>query len=243
MIMEILTSKKYDEFTTILGNRNVSKKKVERLVADINSGLNLLPYCPIVVYKNEEKFMIIDGQHRLEASKEVESPVHYVICEPLDLKQIARLNSRSDKWKNSDFLDCYVQLGFDDYLVLKEVMDIWGLVYSAAIDFLMFGDLDANARGMDTFRDGDFKANHTEYLTELMDLTWSIFDRYKFRSDRYLVKAMKKLVDGGKCDFDHLKSKVAEAPNEMDQQQNWKDYIYNIEKVYNHRCSNRTVIF
>ena len=109
--MEIQKTKNYKAFDTILGNRVVNKKKVADLVHDIQNGLNLLPYCPIVVYRQGETLKIVDGQHRFEASKKLGSPVHYVECEELDLKKIARLNSRSDKWKNKDFLDCYIRLG------------------------------------------------------------------------------------------------------------------------------------
>lgn len=239
--MEIKKTKEYEKFDTILGNRIINEKKVERLMDDINKGLNLLPYCPIIVYPEDYQLKIVDGQHRFETSKRLECDVYYVECDPLDLKQIARINSRSDKWRNKDFLDCYVRLGVEDYKVLKEFMAQYDLIFSSAIDLLMSGKISKG--GLDQFRDGEFKVNFYEEARELVELTQEVFSKYKFRNDRNLITAVQNIQKKGLCDFNHLKNKIAEAPMEMDQQSSWKSYIFNIERVYNFKCSKRTVIF
>jgi|TARA_R100001530_G_C4308923_1_gene152486 hypothetical protein len=241
--MEIKTTKDYEKFDTILGNRVINEKKVERLMDDINKGLNLLPYCPIIVYPENGKLKIVDGQHRFETSVRLEEPVFYVECEPLNLKQIARLNSRSDKWGSKDFLDCYVRLGVEDYKILKEFMKTYETIYTVSIDLLMFYKIASGQGGMDKFRDGEFKVNYFEESSQLIELTRKLFDRYKFWNDRNLIMAVQKLQDKGLCDFEVLKRKISEAPNEMDKQASPKLYIYNIERVYNFKNSIRTVIF
>ena len=241
--MEIKTTKDYEKFDTILGNRVINEKKVERLMDDINKGLNLLPYCPIIVYPENGKLKIVDGQHRFETSVRLEEPVFYVECEPLNLKQIARLNSRSDKWGSKDFLDCYVRLGVEDYKILKEFMKTYETIYTVSIDLLMFYKIASGQGGMDKFRDGEFKVNYFEESSQLIELTRKLFDRYKFWNDRNLIMAVQKLQDKGLCDFEVLKRKISEAPNEMDKQASPKLYIYNLERVYNFKNSIRTVIF
>lgn len=55
----IMTSYKLDSFKKIIGNRPINESKVQRLIDDIKGGLNLLKYCPILVYeKNDLKFII-----------------------------------------------------------------------------------------------------------------------------------------------------------------------------------------
>jgi hypothetical protein len=241
--MEIQSSKNYSIFKKITGNRIVNEKKIERLMQDITSGLDLLKYCPIVVYRQNEKFMIVDGQHRFETSKRLELPVYFVICDELDLKQIARLNSRSDKWKNRDFLECYMSLGVKDYEILSDFIDEFGIIYSASIDLLMFGNVKGNKNSMDIFRDGEFVVNHLEAAKHATQLTRDTFERYRFRNDRYLIQAMQDIEKAGLCDFSVLKQKIAAAPNLMDSQGSAKEYIYNIERVYNHNNQKRVVIF
>ena len=202
-----------------------------------------MPYCPIIVYQKDDKFKIVDGQHRFETCQRIKAEVHFVECEPLTLKQIARINSRSNKWSNKDFLDCYVRLEVQDYILLRDFIAKYHVVYSAAVDLLMHGKINSKGGSMDIFRDGEFQANNLEEAERITGLTIDIFDRYKFRSDRYLIAAMQEIDKVGKCDYDVLRTKINQAPMMMDKQPSWKEYVYNIERVYNHNNQKRIVIF
>lgn len=241
--MEIQSTTDYSLFSVINGNRVISKKKVTKLECDITDGLNLLPYCPIIVYRDKDKLCIVDGQHRFEVSKLLNSPVYYVICDALNLRQIARLNSRSDKWSNRDFMKCYINLGVEDYKILEAFMSEYGIIYSAAIDLLMYGSSAKKTASMEKFRDGEFKVNFLEEAEEVVKLTKYVFGRYVFSTDRNLIQAMEQLKKVGKCDFEVLKQKIAAAPMLMDQQSSPKEYVYNIERVYNHNNQKRQIIF
>ncbi len=47
--MKIQESTNYENFVSVTGNRQVNQKKIQRIVDDIESGFNMLPYCPIIV--------------------------------------------------------------------------------------------------------------------------------------------------------------------------------------------------
>lgn len=96
---------------------------------------------------------------------------------------------------------------------------------------------------MDTFRDGEFRVNHLSEAKRLTSLCIDVFSRYKFRSNRYLISAMQEIEKKGVCDFEILKEKISKAPNLMNPQNSWKEYVYNIEQVYNHNNKNRVTIF
>lgn len=241
--MEIQKTNEYEKFKIILGNRIINQTKVKRLIDDINAGLNLLPYCPIVVYKKEACFYIIDGQHRFETCKQIESPVYFVECDELELKQIARVNSRSDKWSNSDFLECYIKVGIKEYELLKYFIKKYKVGYATAIYFLTSGDTMGSNRMMNDFRDGEFEVKHLALAEEITELTKDVFSIYTFSSDRYLIAAVLRLKKAGKCDFKILKAKIKEDPNGMSKQGSYKDYLYNIERVYNFKRSIRQSIF
>src|SRR5690606_3986243 len=102
-------------------------------VTDVKNGLNLFPYCPIVV---NPELMIMDGQHRFIACKELELPVFYVIADNIKLRDIARMNSNTDKWKPNDFLMCYIQLGSKDYEILREFSETRKVPLTTAIFLL-----------------------------------------------------------------------------------------------------------
>lgn len=240
--MEIQQSKKYECFENIIGNRNLSVAKIDKICDDVNNGFNMLPYCPIVVSENEPGlFHIIDGQHRFEVSKKTQNPVYYVVCNTLTLNQIAQLNSRGERWKTTDFLNCYIKLGIPDYLRIKEIMHKHKIAIKIAVDLLMYNN--PKAKSTDTFQGGDFKCLYYNEANVLLTLVNELFGQYTFSKDRYLIGAVQELEKQGLCDFEKLKYKISQAPMAMDKNASIKTYMSNIERVYNHKNSIREVIF
>lgn len=240
--MEIQQTKSYSKFNTITGNRAVNLTKIEKIAADIEAGFNMLPYCPIIVSEQNGKFNIIDGQHRYQVSVTTKQPVYYVVCNTLTLKQIAMLNSRGDKWKATDFLNCYINLGIEDYKVLKDFMTKNKLNIKIAIDLLMFYKHHENT-STDIFQSGEFKVKFLKESGDLIKLIDDVFAIYAFSHDRYLIGAVQQLIKLGKCDFEKLKQKISMAPNMLDKHSDVKSYIYNIERIYNFKNSIREVIY
>jgi len=235
--------KDYKRFDLITGNRNVNLNKIDRIIDDIENGLNLLPYCPILVYSDNDKLRIIDVQHRFEVSKQIKSPVFYIETNLVNLKQIALINSRQDKWTELDFLRCYVKIGIEDYLILEKIFKEFKISISTLYSLLMTFKINSRGEVGQLFRDGEFKVKFEAETTELLSLTDTIFGRYNFSKDRKLITAIQQLQTKGLCDFKHLEEKVSEAPMIMDKQGTVKDYIFNIERVYNHKKQTRQIIF
>lgn len=241
--MEIQKTTNYDKFSTITGNRNINQKKIDNIIRDVENGLNLLPFVPVIVYKEDDKFMIVDGQHRFNVSQKLGLPVYYVVSEKLSLRQMAMINNRQDKWKMGDFLQCYIKIGIDDYSKVKDIMTRFKVGISTSIDLLMLGKISKLAKATSKFKDGEFKCNYYDQTVELLELSHSLFDKYVFYTDRNLITAVQEIKKKGLCDFELLKSKIDQNPMLMDKQASPKDYIYNIERVYNHNSQKRKIIF
>lgn len=235
--------KDYETFTLLTGNRIVNKSKIDKIKGDINSGLNLLPYCPVIVFEKDNLLHIVDGQHRYYVSKELGLPVYYVVSEELNLFQIATMNSKQDKWKEKDFLKCYMELGVEDYKILNDFIAEFKVGIAVLAELLMHGKYTGGKDTLNQFREGKFKVNFKDESRELLELIQDLFGRYRFSADRDLFKAIQMIKEKGLCDFELLLKKIKSSPNLMDKQTSPKDYIYNIEKVYNHQATNRKVIF
>ena len=202
----------------------------------------MLPYCPVIVSQVGEKFKIIDGQHRAEASKRTDNPIYYVITPSLTLKQIAIMNSRGEKWKMVDFLNCYIKLGLSDYEQISIVMYKHKVAIKTVIDLLMFYKHTEHS-STDLFQSGEFKCNHFEKTDQLLEIVHELFGRYTFGTDRYIIGAVMKIQEKGVCDFQKLKEKINMSPMMMDKQTDVKNYIYNIERVYNFKNHTRETIY
>lgn len=241
MKVEILTETDYSKFVPILGNRPINYAKVDKICVDIDSGFDMLPYCPIIVSDHDGKLNIIDGQHRYHVSVKTKKPVYYVICNTLTLKQIAMLNSRGEKWKPADFLNCYIKLGLTDYEHIKTVMVTHKVAIKTAIDLLMFFK-HTESKSTDLFQSGEFQCHYLKETNDLLTLCHDLFGRYTFSNDRYLIGAVQQIQKAGKCDFTRLKQKIEASPMMMDKQNDVKHYIYNVERVYNFKNHTREVI-
>lgn len=241
--MTIETTTDYDQFNLIKGNRTISRKKVERLKNDFSSGLNLFPYCPIIVSPASEGKNIVDGQHRFTASKELKEPIYYVVATGIKLRDIARMNSNTDKWSLNDFMECYIKLGQGDYKIFKQFKSAYNLNYSTAIALLLTGNVKAGGTEMDKFKDGLFKVNHLEKSKRLLELSDSIFKKFTFYRDGNLLMAVSQLMRKNKWNVDRMKDKVNKNVKMLDKQANAKSYIFMLERIYNVGLQNRQVIY
>ena len=239
--MKIENTTAYNLFAMLVGNRVLNQKKIDTICKDVSEGLNMLPFYPIVVSKNADgTYSIIDGQHRFEVSKRTSNPVYFITCNSLTLSQIAQLNSRGQKWSINDFLNCYAKIGQADYVKLKDLATAYKIPVSTIGSFLM--DNKPKSDFKEQFESGAFKINFLVETENLFALTDKLFGQYRFSKDRYLFGAVQKIQEKGICDFEKLALKVQQAPMMMDKQSDVKNYIYNIERLYNFKNSKREAI-
>lgn len=125
--MEATTN--YDIFKKHVSNRQIHKKTVKDLEKSITE-TNLLNLRPILV---DKQMRIIDGQHRLEAAKNLGLPIYYEIHEFDSPECILRLNSIQKNWDSKDFLDYYCSIGREDYLKFRDFLERNGLRINIAI--------------------------------------------------------------------------------------------------------------
>ena len=241
--MEIQKSNDYEIFQLINGNRKISTKKVNRIVEDVNSGLNLFPYCPIIVSESDGVYRIIDGQHRFMAAKSLQHPIHYIVAHHIKLRDIARMNTNTDKWKYSDFTKCYIDLGIKDYEVLRDYCRKYKVQLRIAIGLLMYGAPRNSSKDAEVFMDGEFKSLYYDFAVEFIELVDRLFSAYVFNRDPYLLMAVHKLNEKALWDIDAMEEKIQKHPNMMDRQSTVKTYIYLLEQIYNMRNQHRKTIF
>ena len=106
----------YDLFKIMDDNRDINLLHVKRLVQSFEHQ-HLI--CPIIV---NEKMQVIDGQHRLHASKETGLPVYYIVLPGYGIKQVQVLNTNQKNWNRMDFLAMYCEQKKPAYLELRQFM-------------------------------------------------------------------------------------------------------------------------
>lgn len=109
----------YDLFKDIGSNRETDSKHVNRLARSIQDK-NLLHIHPIVV---DMHMRVIDGQHRLEAAKQLGVPVFFVVDGAIEKKDISRLNTNQKNWNMMDYINYYTVEKIPEYIELSKFIN------------------------------------------------------------------------------------------------------------------------
>lgn len=119
----IVTTDNYDQFKFFESNRRVKKRVVKKLTESFRTTKGMLSSKPILVNKN---LYVLDGQHRLEACREMGIPVHYTVVND-DVKEIPIYNTYQEKWDMTDFVEHYASKGNKNYKKLLEIKEKTGV--------------------------------------------------------------------------------------------------------------------
>lgn len=109
----IYSTKDYDEFKKLNGNRSVLEQRKTMILKSIKERGWIRN--PIVV---NEKMEMIDGQGRFEALKELGLPIEYCISEGATINDCIALNLKQKNWGTVDYINCYAELGNENYIAL-----------------------------------------------------------------------------------------------------------------------------
>lgn len=104
----------YSIFKLSKFNRTVLLHKA--MIEQASQGL----VAPIIV---NEDFVVIDGQHRLAASKEANVPVEYIIKRGLGKNDIVRMNTIQRRWSLKDYVEAYANQGTLAYQKLAKLIN------------------------------------------------------------------------------------------------------------------------
>lgn len=116
VVNQVNETNDYSMFRTLEGNRHVNKLHVKRLKESFQKAYLL---SPIIV---NEKFEIIDGQHRFEAAKQIGVPINFLVAPKYGLKEVQMLNENMKNWKKEDYLNAYCDLKHPEYLKFRNFM-------------------------------------------------------------------------------------------------------------------------
>lgn len=241
--IRVYFSKDYSQFKMLVGNRELNATKIKKIINDIENGTDVLRYCPIMVTEKNGRLEIIDGQHRFYVSKKIKSPVWYIIAQDMSLYDIAKMNSNTEKWKSKDFVNCYVQLGNDNYSKLQELMDKYPVSISTMIVMLQKGSINDGSGGSTKkgFERGDFVVNHLQFTVDLLETCDRIKSNNRF--GRHFIMAIDKIIRAEKVSIEEVISKINSDPEALEPQGSYKGYLTAIENIYNHKKQKRVVIF
>lgn len=228
-VNQVFKTDDYSIFKVIDGNRPINKANVSRLVKSME---NELLQVPIII---NEKYEIIDGQHRFAACQETKNPIYFIIVRGYTLSQVHRLNAISRKWSFDDYLNAYADMGIKDYEVARDFIERYGFSGQASLAMLLNYNGSSGGEQMLNFFNCKFKVKDikkAEETAENLIYTGIYYKGYKRRSFTY---AMMYLFSHKNFDFNVFISKLEKNQTKLVDCTNRAEYIKLIEEIYNYR--------
>lgn len=229
---QVHTTMDYAKFKSIGGNRKINRLHLRRLKNSIAE--NYL-FTTIIVNENYE---IIDGQHRFECIKELQKPLHYIVCEGYGLNEVQRLNVSSKNWHTTDYIDGYIDLGFKDYFVFKEFQNKYNIGVLESIMLLSGHNSipsDKNTNIYQNFKNGRFKVNDLFGAEDKMDKINLIAPYYIGYKRRSFLLAMMGIFKNPEFEFTEFLQKLKIQPTALQDCSNISQYKMLIEEIYNYK--------
>lgn len=127
----------YSLFKVKQGNRLINQKHVDKLKESFQKH-DFLPSCPIIV---DEEFNVIDGQHRLEAAKQLGIAVYYVVEKEPDNDLLIDLNITQKKWTATDYVNYYAEKGNEHYIRFRQLLKEIPLDVNTVLDMAKLQDI------------------------------------------------------------------------------------------------------
>jgi hypothetical protein len=228
----------YARFKTLVGNRKPNDLHVKRLS---NSFQKRYLFSPILI---NEKWQIIDGQHRFLAAKELGLPINYIIVDGYGLNEVQILNTNSANWKKEDYLKAYCDLGVSPYLQMKQFMQDYP-DFGIAVSEQLITNTTGGVNNRDKICKGRGRVkNFEEGRLTIPDLKQSydnaekvlMFKRYYDGFNRSVfVSALIGIFQNENYNHAEMIGKLAQQPSSLTHCTNVTQYKVLIEEIYNHR--------
>ena len=225
---QVHTTTDYFLFKPIDGNRNKNLLHLNRLKKSMANN-----YLFTVIIVNE-KYEIIDGQHRFDCVKELNLPLHYIVCSGYGLNEVHILNQNSKTWNADDYLTGYINLEYKNYIEYNKFKKKYQFGHNECMAMLT-GINTGGGQLFELFKDGNFTITHLKEAYQNAEKIWMLKDIYQDFKRRTFVYAMLYLLDKPQFDFDEFLQKVKNQPSSLTKCNDTMQYVSLIEEIYNYR--------
>lgn len=218
----------YDLFKLVEGNRRIFKHHVLDLANSI-AEKDLLAYNPIIVNPQME---VIDGQHRLEAAKQLNKYIYYVVAPTTELQDVRRLNAYLKNWKSREYINSYAEVGNEDYIALQQFCEVYLLPITVSAA-LLGGYKYSKQEGLLThIKNGHFKVTEAKRAEKFADYLLQLipFSAPAVVRSRDFIYALRELSEEKSVKF--LK-RLKETHQVISRQFSTRGYQQEIEEVLN----------
>lgn len=243
VIAQIYEESDYSVFKALPDNRDVLKKRVDKLIASMSEKYLLNP---IMVNGHMQ---IIDGQGRYEARKILGKPIHYFVVEDANVEDCRRMNKYNTKWMPIDFCKSFAKTGNPNYQRLLQVCKDAEIPISRALRLSNHGTSDNkdSSYTMSPFEQGKLIFTE-EDVNKVLDVCAKANEITKallteIRRNEAFYTAVKIMVDYEGYDHERMLKNCALNRSSYTQMSNLKNQLVEFERIYNYKVKKNKLFF
>lgn len=241
---QIFETDDYSKFSTIVENReyHINRKHIKTIAASIEKH-GFLPEKPLLVKDMGSTYVIIDGQHRLEAAKLMSSKVYYQFTD-LDAEDVTDLQI-AKSWNSKDYIHYYSKRGVQSYQVLERLCANYPTIGISTFIALFRGG-SRPPGSMKEFRDGLLEIKYYEKAKRTIQLVSEIVEKYPdkhFLYNREFLIAMLLVTTTKDYNHKHFMDKLLTRNEAFYQSLTMEKYLHMITDIYNWKTRGEKIDF
>lgn len=251
LVNQIFKTDDYSVFNTLKGNRDLNRAHIEKLKQSI-AGVYLVS--PILI---NDRYEIIDGQHRFEAIKELGLPIYFFMVSGYGLDEVQILNTNASNWNSKDYLKAFCDLGYPDYLKMKEFLGEFPDFSVPVADLLLSGlhsgsmakkhstksmiekGIGKSGYAINKFSNGGFKVQDYELARKNANQLLDFKPYYEGFKRGIFIKSILPIFKLDYYNHKKMIKKLSSNPRSMKNCTNVIQYREMIEDIYNFRSSEK----
>lgn len=230
-------------------NRDIRRNQVDRIKESIKAH-GYINAVPILV---DEDGLIIDGQHRYVACKEL--GIEPTILQAGNFDLVPVLNSTQLSWSLSDFVKYYAAKGYEDYVILENICKakklkpslVYNMIHNKSVnrptmDRQLKGSQQPEPIKHGTFKFPDKSAKGLAKLERKIDAILELVSELKLpRTDR-LVIAIAKLTQDPNFAFDTMRNKIEYQRARIYKCTTIQEYMVMLANIYNNKNAKKVAV-
>ena len=224
--LSIKLTNDFSEFKLVKGNRIIDPKHVNELKKSIKA----VGYigAPVLVNKSKE---IIDGQHRVEACRQLNVSVPYQIINGANIDYVIKLNATQKNWRLQDYINSYAARGSESYQIIRRFLKESGFIFDISM-FLLVGSDGSNKA--DAIKDGTVTCTEEMYQRAIKVAQYlHQFDGIKTNRRQAFIRGIVYSLRIPDVEQGLLTKRINANPRAFEYLSDMFDCVKVIEKVYN----------
>lgn len=215
----VLKTKNYDKFKLMGGNRKTNPTNLNQIIKSMEEKQLMIP---ILV---NEKFEIIDGQHRFQACKYLGLPVYYIVQQGYDINDVIRANVNGGrKWYDTDYLHMYCEENDERYLRVKKILESFSITSNDFIKILAQLQNKRTTMLKEEFRSGTLSLEGIDSVVSFL-MALESFKDFKHYKQSVFITAFQRLYFKEGYNHELMERKIQVHGHYLTRQRSADDYL------------------